>query len=253
MMDTKLFKFLKPPQPPKKLKWKMDAEPELLAWSIRARNYNVFLGNILFFILTTLAATVSIIIYSVFKKTGQPWGLLWATFLFFVLVSLIFYGSHQKVNIAYRITPSGIEYCKWKYAIRLNSKLVGIISIFVTVAFLSLAITTSSLSLVALAGPGGMGVIALMRLSSKKFRDPNTEYNHLEFKWRQITQLAIATNRDVVDLKYTYIDDGHETHWNFNIFCEKGQKESVAAVIRLHLSPEVPFIRAKVNVPLSTE
>ncbi|MET3055132.1 hypothetical protein ABXV19_25420, partial [Pseudomonas alkylphenolica] len=89
---------------------------------------------------------------------------------------------------------------------------------------------------------------------SKSYREIHTEYHHHEFKWDEFTQLAIATNREVVDLKYSVILEGDDftTKWSLNIFCKRRQKEKVAELIRPFLSPGVPFIKTKVNVPLST-
>ncbi|MFS2196878.1 hypothetical protein ACCD02_32700, partial [Pseudomonas sp. Pseusp88] len=70
-----------------------------------------------------------------------------------------------------------------------------------------------------------------------------------------ITQLAIATNREVVDLKYSITMKGnnYKTNWSLNVFCKRKQKDRVAEVIRPYLLADVPFIRAKVNVPMSTD
>ncbi len=82
-----------------------------------------------------------------------------------------------------------------------------------------------------------------------------TQYHHLIYEWKDFTQLAIATNREVVDLKFTHFDQrlGRVVSWSLNIFCKRKQKEKVAELIRPFLSPGVPFIKAKVNVPLSTD
>ncbi|MFS2160003.1 hypothetical protein ACCD10_22010 [Pseudomonas sp. Pseusp122] len=83
----------------------------------------------------------------------------------------------------------------------------------------------------------------------------HTQYHHYAYKWAELTQLAIATNREVVDLKYsvTMEGDDYKTNWNLNVFCKRKQKERVAEFIKPYLSPDVPFIRAKVNVPMSTD
>jgi hypothetical protein len=73
--------------------------------------------------------------------------------------------------------------------------------------------------------------------------------------WEELTQLAIATNREVVDLKYSVTQEGNDfkTNWSLNVFCKRKQKEAVANFIKPYLSPDVPFIKAKVNVPMSTD
>jgi len=97
-----------------------------------------------------------------------------------------------------------------------------------------------------------MGLMYLSMAHSKTYQQMQTQYHHLVYEWGDFTQLAIATNRDVVDLKYTMYDNG-VVSWSQNIFCKRKQKEAVANFIKPYLSPGVPFIKAKVNVPMSTD
>ncbi len=100
-----------------------------------------------------------------------------------------------------------------------------------------------------------MGLMYLSMANSKNYQALHSEYNHYAFKWAEITQLAIATNREVVDLKYSVTLKGNDykTNWSLNVFCERGQKEHVAKIIQAYLPDDVPSIRAKVNVPMSTD
>ena len=100
-----------------------------------------------------------------------------------------------------------------------------------------------------------MGLMYLSMANSKDYQAMHTQYHHHAFKWEDLTQLAIATNREVVDLKYSVILAGNDykTNWSLNVFCKRKHKESVADFIRPYLSPGVPCIKAKVNVPMSTD
>jgi len=242
-----MLKFLQPPCLPNDLKWKFSADTSLMTWTIRARNYDILIANFLLLLLTTLNIGYSLVMYHVFKNTSQPWRTLWPIMMFSLMLLVALSASHQRINCAYRITASGIECCKWKNNFRINPKPLTGITIFASVAIFSLAAITPGLSFVAILGPGAMGIMAWMQLSSQRLQEPYSQYNHLEFEWSRITQLTIATNREIVDLQYLYTGEGYERHWNIKIFCEKGQKESVAALIRPYLSSDVPFIRAKVR------
>ena len=94
----------------------------------------------------------------------------------------------------------------------------------------------------------------LSMANSKSYQKMHTQYHHYAFKWEELTQLAIATNREVVDLKYSITLEGEDckTNWSLNVFCKRKQKVNVAEFIKPYLSSGVPFIKAKVNVPLST-
>ena len=251
-----MFNISKPLNLPPQLHWKYANESELLAWTIRARNYNTFVANCMlaFMSLIILAAT-----YSIYVVTTQD-----ESYFYKISVSLGFYllisftiscMPHQRMNFAYRITQSGIEYCEWKdfpkWALTFLKWFSGITAII----FIFLATLDPTFLIGALIGPGGMGLMYLSMANSKSYQAMHTQYHHYAFKWEELTQLAIATNREVVDLKYSVTLEGNDykTNWSLNIFCKRKQKENVANFIKPYLSPDVPFINAKVNVPMSTD
>jgi hypothetical protein len=142
-----------------------------------------------------------------------------------------------------KISPKGaLPFLKW---------MTGITAIF----FIFMATIDPTFLIGALIGPGGMGLTYLSMAHSKSYRELHTQYHHHGFEWKDFTQLAVATNREVVDLKYSMIVDGNDyvTNWNLNVFCRRNEKHGVADFIRPFLSPGTPSITAKVNVPASTD
>ncbi|GAA0408608.1 hypothetical protein GCM10008969_34130 [Pseudomonas veronii subsp. inensis] len=240
---------------PPQLQWKYANEPELMTWSIRARNYNTFVANLMFSFMATVILGATLIMYSVYEGMSQSWRISSCIFFFSLMLLVLLSVTHQRMNFAYRFTQSGVEYCKWKdfpkWALTFLKWFTGITAVI----FIFLATLDSTFLIGALIGPGGMGLMYLSMANSKSFQEMHTEYHHHTFKWEELTQLAIATNREVVDLKYSITLKGNDykTNWSLNVFCERKQKEAVANVIRPYLSPGVPFIKAKVNVPMSTD
>ena len=163
--------------------------------------------------------------------------------------------THQRMNFAYRFTQSGVEYCKWKNFPKWALTFLKWFSGITAIIFIFLATLDSTFLIGAVIGPGGMGLMYLSMANSKSFQEMHTEYHHHTFKWEELTQLAIATNREVVDLKYSITLKGNDykTNWSLNVFCKRKQKEAVANFIKPYLSPDVPFIKAKVSVPMSTD
>ena len=249
-----MFNFSKPLDLPPQLQWKYANEPELMTWTIRARNYNTFVANAMFW-LCFIAITVGSIFlyrdtkeYLVFNTTS--------TLLFFIIVNTALISmTHQRMNFAYRFTQSGVEYCKWKNFPKWALTFLKWFSGITAIIFIFLATLDSTFLIGAVIGPGGMGLMYLSMANSKSFQEMHTEYHHHAFKWEELTQLAIATNREVVDLKYSITLKGNDykTNWSLNVFCKRKQKEAVANFIKPYLSPDVPFIKAKVNVPMSTD
>ena len=249
-----MFNFSKPLDLPPQLQWKYANEPELMTWTIRARNYNTFVANAMFWF-----CFIAITVGSIFLYRDTKEYLVFntiSTLLFFIIVNTALISmTHQRMNFAYRFTQSGVEYCKWKNFPKWALTFLKWFSGITAIIFIFLATLDSTFLIGALIGPGGMGLMYLSMANSKSFQEMHTEYHHHTFKWEELTQLAIATNREVVDLKYSITLKGNDykTNWSLNVFCERKQKEAVANVIRPYLSPGVPFIKAKVNVPMSTD
>ncbi|WP_136478015.1 hypothetical protein [Pseudomonas sp. DG56-2] len=249
------FKLNKPPSLPPQLMWKFAHEPGLESWSIKARNYNTLVANCMFTFMAILIFCGTLAMYSVYEKMDQPWRTLSCIFFFILILSTISCMTHQRMNFAYRFSKSGVEYCEWKdfpqWALPCLKWMAGITAVI----FIFMATIEPSFLIGALVGPGGLGLTYLSMAHSKSYRELHTQYHHHEYEWKDIVQLAIATNREVVDVKFKFFRDGDtvKTCWNFNIHCQKKDKERIAKFIRPYLLPGVPLIRAKVNVPLGTD
>ncbi|MGY2261611.1 hypothetical protein [Pseudomonas sp. SDO55104_S430] len=251
-----MFKFNKPLDLPPQLQWKYADEPELLGWTIRARNYNTFVANCMFaFTSIFVAGGGAYFVYLHPTPDEGDVSRILVSLGFFIFFSLLTSSmTHQRMNFAYRFTQSGVEYCKWKdfpkWVLPFMKWLTGI----TVIICIGMAGIDPAFLIGALIGPGGMGLMYLSMANSKSYQEMHTQYHHYAFKWEELTQLAIATNREVVDLKYSITLEGEDckTNWSLNVFCKRKQKLNVAKFIRPYLSSGVPFIKAKVNVPLST-
>ncbi len=253
-MNLTMFNFKKSLDLPPQLHWKYANEPELLAWTIRARNYNTFVANAMFWFCFIAITIGSILLYRDAKSDLLFNGVLTISFFAVVNTALISI-THQRMNFAYRFTKSGVEHCEWKDFPKWVLTFLKWFSGITAIIFIYLATIDPTFLIGALIGPGGMGLMYLSMAHSKSYQEMHTQYHHYAYRWEEITQLAIATNREVVDLKYSVTQEGNDfkTNWSLNIFCKRKQKESIANFIRPYLSPNVPFIKAKVNVPMSTD
>jgi predicted ABC-type exoprotein transport system permease subunit len=250
-----MFTFRKALELPPQLQWKYRDESELMAWTIQARNYNTFVANAMFSFMATVILGAALIMYSVYEGMSQPWRTSSCAFFFFLMVLVLLSVTHQRMNFAYRFTQSGLECCEWKDFPKWAISFLKWFSGATVIILIYLATIDPTYLIGALMGPGGMGLMYLSMMHSENYRNMHTQYHHLTYEWKDFTQLAIATNREVVDLKYSHFDVrlGRIVNWNENIFCKRKQKEAIANLIKPYLSPGVPFIKAKVNVPMSTD
>lgn len=252
-MNYAKLNFIPTPELPPQHEWKFGSETELLGWTIRARNYNTFVADIMFWSCLTAISIGSFLIYKSMDDDPIFSGIL--TSLFFITVATALVSmTHQKMNFSFRFTQSGLECCEWKDLPKWTLTFLKWFTGITAIIFIILATIDPAFLIGALIGPGGMGLMYLSMASSKNYREMHTQYHHLIYEWKDFTQLAIATNREVVDLKFTHFNQrlGRTISYSINIFCKPKQKENVANFIKPYLSPDVPIIKAKVNVPMST-
>jgi hypothetical protein len=245
-----MFKFNAPLELPPQLQWEYAHEPELLGWTIRARNYNTFVANCMFAFMAIVVFGLSIFLYFAYHDM-RPISRLSSCMLFFVLaLSTVSFMTHQRINFAYRFTQSGVEYCEWKdfpkWALPFLKWMIGITAIF----FVFMATIDPTFLIGALIGPGGMGLTYLSMAHSKSYRELHTEYHHHFLKWEELTQLTVATNREMVELEYSVprVDSEYMITGSLYVFCKRQQKSAVAESIKPHLNRETPFITGKVDV-----
>lgn len=237
-----MFNFRKPLDLPSQLQWKYENEPEMLGWTIRARNYNIFVANLMFLFLAALIFGCSLIMYSVYEGMSQPWRTLSCVFFFSIMMLVLISVTHQQMNFAYRFTKSGVEYCEWKDFPKWALTFLKWFSVVTAIIFIYLATVDPAFLIGALIGPGGMGLMYISMANSKGFQRMHTEYHHHFLHWRELTKSTEATNRVMIELEYKVPekDSIYMTIGRQYVFFTSKQKEQVCQVIKLNLLPSTP-------------
>ncbi|WP_421555377.1 hypothetical protein [Pseudomonas kitaguniensis] len=245
-----MFNFSKSIDLPSKLQWKYENEPEMLGWTIRARNYNTFVANLMVLFLAALIFGCSLIMYSVYEGMSQPWRMLSCVFFFSLMMLVLMSVTHQRMNFAYRFTKSGVEYCEWKDFPKWALTFLKWFSVITAIIFIYLATIDPAFLIGALIGPGGMGLMYLSMASSKGFQRMHTEYHHHFLHWRELTKSTEATNRVMIELEYKVPEKGsiYMTIGRQYVFFTSKQREQVCQVIKSNLLPSTPYVVGKVDV-----
>ena len=245
-----MFNFSKPLDLPPQLHWKYANEPELLAWTIRARNYNIFVANSMSAFMSLLLLGLSFFLYSAYHDLNEPWRILSCLFFFTFMSFTISCMTHQRMNFAYRFTQSGVEYCEWKdfpkWALTFLKWFTGMMAII----FIYLTTIDPTFLIGALIGPGAMGLMYLSMANSKTYQRMQTEYHHHFLHWKELTKSTVATNRVMMELEYSVPQEGsiYMTIGRQYIFFTPKDKERVTQLIKNNLLPGTPYVFGKVDV-----
>ena len=244
-----MLKFNKPLDLPPQLQWKYANEPELMTWSIRARNYNTFIANAMFGFCFVAITAGSIFLYRSTKEYLVFNAI--STLLFFIIINAALISmTHQRMNFAYRITQSGVEYCEWKdfpkWALTFLKWFTGMMAII----FIYLTTIDPTFLIGALIGPGAMGLMYLSMANSKTYQRMQTEYHHHFLHWKELTKSTVATNRVMMELEYSVPqeDSIYMTIGRQYIFFTPKDKERVTQLIKNNLLPGTPYVFGKVDV-----
>ena len=245
-----MLKFNKSLDLPPQLQWKHANEPELMTWSIRARNYNTFVANLMFSFMTTVILGATLIMYSVYEGMSQSWRISSCIFFFSLMLLVLLSVTHQRMNFAYRFTQSGVEYCEWKdfpkWALTFLKWFTGMMAII----FIYLTTIDPTFLIGALIGPGAMGLMYLSMANSKTYQRMQTEYHHHFLHWKELTKSTVATNRVMMELEYSVPQEGsiYMTIGRQYIFFTPKDKERVTQLIKNNLLPGTPYVFGKVDV-----
>ena len=235
---------------PPQLQWTYANEPELMTWSIRARNYNTFVANLMFSFMTTVILGATLIMYSVYEGMSQSWRISSCIFFFSLMLLVLLSVTHQRMNFAYRFTQSGVEYCEWKdfpkWALTFLKWFTGMMAII----FIYLTTIDPTFLIGALIGPGAMGLMYLSMANSKTYQRMQTEYHHHFLHWKELTKSTVATNRVMMELEYSVPQEGsiYMTIGRQYIFFTPKDKERVTQLIKNNLLPGTPYVFGKVDV-----
>ena len=230
-MSSPLRKFLQalpwnqPIELPANHQWKHANQRALLEWRIKARPYNTTVANGMFIF---LLCTTLIFSYFLLYKNAN-FALIETTFIAvpgFFLFFLALYGTtHQKTKFAYRLTEIGIEVCEWKAPGKGWMIALKWLTVIAAIAVLFIVALDPSAFWVALAGPGGMGLLYLGLANSKQFQEMHTEYHHRDHEWERYKKISIHTGRPVIGLQFDYFNIHLQTMDKgiLFLFCRKQQ------------------------------
>ncbi|MCV4245137.1 hypothetical protein [Pseudomonas aeruginosa] len=232
---------------PPQLEWKYANEPELMSWTIKARNYNTFVANIMFLIclLVNLIISYATCIWLTdTESNGTPTGVV------FFILSILFTLSitHQRMSFAYRLSISGFEYCGWKKFPKAAVIIVNCFAMIAGVLIFAVMSSTPGGSLLGLVGAGGMGLTAIATINSKRFQKMHTEFFQVDFTWNEFDNISLYKSRHIIGLNHEWENLGQILPGIVNVFCRRKDFEERLAMIESLLPKPIPVVVEKFEV-----
>ncbi|VXB06007.1 conserved membrane hypothetical protein [Pseudomonas sp. 8AS] len=233
-----LLRWSKPIELPQHHQWKHEDQPALLEWRIRARPYNTTIANGMFAFMTIAMVIVFYLMLHTDNDLSTLGKFAWSLPPCAVFLAALYGTTHQKTKFAYRFTKAGMEVCEWKELSQALLVFVKWFAIFSAIVVVFLIALDPSAFILALAGPGGMGLVYLAMANSKGFKDMHTEYHHRDCKWDKFNRASIYTQRSIIGLHFDYFNT-HRQEMDKGIlfiYCRKKKLSTAIDFLKNHLS-----------------
>ncbi|MGP9767986.1 hypothetical protein ACT3UM_19905 [Halomonas sp. AOP13-D3-9] len=201
--------------------WKHADEPAVIAWQIRARNYNTTPDNLALIPMSLIAFgggyVMSLLVQSLLGSFLLGGGL-------FLLLMLIFMSvTHNTTIIVYRFTETLAEEYSWKPQEAAAASFLKW-SAIILLPIVGVLILMDPSLVIAGIGPLGMGLMAWV-MGSQQAKQSNSRHHPLD--WRDTDKIYLYPGRDIIGLNIPwYHPDAHEVEPDGirEVYCRKGER-----------------------------
>lgn len=230
------------------LQWKQPERPVLLSWTRRVRDYDLFLMEGFFIVISLLLIGMCTLIYFMFVKFELVYdesSLIPVMLLFCLLEPVFFISTRPQKTYVYRLTEQGYEEQsfndieRWKVAVIVVGIALTLILVIVSIKF-----PTAALGL--LVGPPLMGVMYYRMFASQAYWDYQKDFTHCSLGWKTttFTKIQVYRQRAVIRL-FGLLDKIDPTtnkpfeHW-LEIYPTKDNLDEVINFIKAH-TQDLPY------------
>lgn len=225
--------------------WERVAEPEVMSWQIRVRDYNTLVADIAFLVMLLFMG-------GWFYFLGFSYGddaiiRKGSVALFFLLVPVAMSMTHQTSIIVYRLTDKGYEMFSWKPQVDSVKPVMKWTAIVSGVAVL-VATFFNPYFILGAVGPAGLGLIALSMGNASSYQKLVRGEEHFSASWEDVEEVALWRKRRLIGLRFTFHTSKGVTQNGYRtLYCKKGEEDKRVAFIRGKVS-EVPYVERKMEV-----
>ena len=224
--------------------WKHVDEPAVMAWQIRARNYNTTPDNLAVIPMSLIALGGGYVM----SLLGQSLlgSLLLGGGLFLLLMLIFMSVTHNTTIIVYRFTKTLAEEYSWKPQEASAAAFLKW-SAIILLPIVGVLILMDPSLVVAGIGPLGMGLMAWI-MGSQQAKQSNSR--HEEWTWEKTEHIKVWRKRSIIALTYQWKPFSKNSYYRpctHFIFCCADELDERIQLFKEHL-PDAEYEEGKVNV-----
>ena len=222
--------------------WKHADEPAVMAWQIRARNYDTSGSNFSLIVMALISLGGGYFGFHIasLAEGSLPVSLVVGGGMFLILILLSMSITHHSTILVYRFTETLAEEYSWKpQEVAAASFLKW--SAIILLPIVGVLILMDPSLVIAGIGPLGMGLMAGM-MGAKK-----SENEHHPLSWKKANKIYLYPGRDIIGLNIPWYSPELKKMMPKGvrkIYCKKGEREEILNFFTARL-PNVEVVEEK--------
>ena len=239
------------------MEWKYAAEPQVLAWTVKAIDRNILIWLCLAGVIVVPMMIASLVFYT----TGD--GLMASGFLFSItiIIFLTYKNGMEKTVFVYRATEERLEICQWQDIPDLVFTFLKVFPFIIVGIILMALISNPALSIAALAGPVLVGILLASMGGDSNYKAMYKKLERSECRWDEVLEATLDTHHGLIALTWPWempqewlaqMIDPEENHTQgAYLYFRKDQQSQVIELIRKKLPPNVKMKEERIKYDFS--
>ena len=221
------------------MEWKYAAEPQVLAWTVKAIDRNILIWLCLAGVIVVPMMIASLVFYT----KGD--GLMASGFLFSitVIIFLTYKNGMEKTVFVYRATEERLEICQWQDIPDLVFTFLKVFPFIIVGIILMALISNPALSIAALAGPALVGILLASVGGDSNYKTIYKRFRQHDFTWDNVDRalldprkgllgLSVSSPNNVIFDDQIDFDNPNDHRYLKRIYFRKDQEYAVLELFR---------------------
>lgn len=240
------------------MEWKYAAEPQVLAWTVKAIDRNI----LIWFCLAGVIVVPMMIASLVFYTKGD--GLMASGFLFSItiIIFLTYKNGMEKTVFVYRATEERLEICQWQDIPDMVFTFLKVFPFIIVGIILMALISNPALSIAALAGPALVGILLASVGGDSNYKAIYKQFRRDEVIWSEIRKALLDERKGLLALSVDWenkvidpaeVDLANKEHhlYLYPIYFRKDQEQAVLSLIKEKMAEGTSLMDGSYKYPFS--
>lgn len=231
------------------MEWEYVNERQLLAWTVKAVDRNLWVGASVFAL--PVLCYVSAVLYLFMISQSEMAAMFVVGFLFVLFI--FFKVAFERTVFVYRATEERLEVCQWQDIPDLVFTFLKVFPFIVVGIILMALISNPALSIAALAGPALVGILLASVGGDSHYKTIYKRFRQHDFTWDSLDRALLDSNKGLLGLSVSSpnnvihddqidFDNPDDHRYLKRIYFRKDQEAAVLGLFREKMSARATLV-----------